>query len=267
MSMITSLNVNQFLKKCNWAELQGKYNEKNKIWNEIKDYYFRYIRNHIVMEEDLLVLHEVPFLKEVEYTYNGKIRFKRSEEIYNLYLELEEYCKENDLEILKPSTKEGAFFRTIAIFKKGAYKRSLTEIDKEFKQYANRIIALERTNAKTEEMIIGLHIPMDCKDYWDYLIAVHKELPKDKMIIYIGDLNTYMPGSINKNKFYELMSEGLIDVWIEKGNPHTKETFEGTRIDYVLMTGKDFCNSKYEITIDDTIRKQGYSDHSAIIMM
>lgn len=63
------------------------------------------------------------------------------------------------------------------------------------------------------------------------------------------------------------MSEGLIDVWIEKGNPHTKETFEGTRIDYVLMTGKDFCNSKYEITIDDTIRKQGYSDHSAIIMM
>lgn len=93
--MITSLNVNRFLKKCNWAELQGKYNEKNKIWNDIKDYYFRYIRNHIVTEEDLFVLHEVPFLKEVEYTYKSKIRFKRSEEIYD-HLELEEYCKEND---------------------------------------------------------------------------------------------------------------------------------------------------------------------------
>ena len=60
---------------------------------------------------------------------------------------------------------------------------------------------MERTNAKTEEMIIGIHIPMDCKDYWDYLIAVHQKLPKDKMIIYIGDLNTYMPGSINNLNF------------------------------------------------------------------
>ena len=266
--MITSINVNHFIKKYNWKKFQGKFNEKNKIWNDIKDYYFRYIKNHIITEQDLLVLHEVPFVKEVKYEYKGSNFFKTSKEVCDIYKELEEYCKENDLEILKPSMKNSAFFMTVAIFKKGAYKRSSTEIYNEFKEYHNRIIALERTNAKNEEIIIGLHIPMDCKDYWDYLIAVHKKLPKDKRIIYIGDLNTYMPDTINKNKFYELLSEGLIDVWIEKGNPHTKETFDAdTRIDYVLMTGKDFCNSKYEIIIDDTIRKQGYSDHSAIIMM
>lgn len=266
--MITSLNVNQFLKKRNWNELQGEYNEKSKIWREIRDYYFRYIRNHIVTEEDLLVLHEVPYVKEVAYTYKGKRKFKRSEEICEVYMELEQYCKENELEILEPSTKESAFFRTIAIFNSGTYKRCTSIIDSEFKNFANRIIALERTTTKIEEMIIGLHIPEDCNDYWNYLMAVHQKFPKNKRIIYVGDLNTYKPGTINKNKFYELLSKGLIDVWLEKGNAHTKETFDAnTRIDYVLITGKNFCNCKYEITIDDDVRKEGYSDHSAIIIM
>lgn len=265
--MITSLNVNQFLKKHDWKKLQGNYNEKNKIWKDIKAYYFRYIKTHIVAEEDLLILHEVPFVKEIKYTDKGKTKFKRSKEICAVYKELEQYCEDNNLEILEPLTKGGSFFQTIAIFKIGAYKRCSTAIDKEFKEYTNRIIALERTAANTEELIVGLHIPKDCKEYWDYLIEVHRKLPKDKRIIYAGDLNTYAPGTINKNKFYELLSEGLIDVWLEMGNVHTKETFANTRIDYVLMTGKDFDNSKYEVVIDDIIRKQGYSDHSAIIIM
>lgn len=260
--MITSLNVNQFLKKRKWEELQGKYNDKYKIWIDVKDYYFRYISDHILTEEDLLILHEVPFVKEKKYKDRGEIKFKRSEEICKVYLELKEYCEGNGLKILEPSTEEKAFFRTIAIFKKDAYKEASTDIDKVFKECANRIIALERA----KETIIGVHIPQDCKDYWDYLIEVHQKLPRNKRIIYVGDLNTYSSGTINKNKFYELLSKGLIDVWIEKGNPHTKETFDaGTRIDYVLMTGNDFHNDECEIRIDDDIRKQGYSDHSAII--
>lgn len=47
---------------------------------------------------------------------------------------------------------------------------------------------------------------MDCKDYFEYLIAVHKELPKDKRIIYVGDLNTYTLGKTNKNNFYKLLT-------------------------------------------------------------
>jgi len=266
--MITSLNVNQFLKKRKWTELQGKYKEQYKIWGDIKEYYYRYILNHILAEEDLIILHEVPFVKEEEYTYKGNVKFKRSQDICVVYLELEKYCKDNDLEILKPLTDETAFFRTIAIFKRGAYKRSETDINSVFKQYANRIIALERNIAKTEEMIIGIHIPIDCKEYWNYLIEIHKKLPQDKKIIYVGDLNTYKPGTINKNKFYELLSKGLVDIWLEKGNAHTKETFDAyTRIDYALMTGKDFDNCKYEIAIDDIIRHKGYSDHSSIILI
>lgn len=76
-----------------------------------------------------------------------------------------------------------------------------------------------------------------------------------------------MPDTVNKNKFYELISEDLIDVWIKKEILIQKKLLIRTKIDYVLMTGKDFCNGKYEITIDNTVRKQGYSDHSAIIMM
>ncbi len=265
--MITSLNVNQFLAKRNWKELQGKFDEKNKIWEKIKDFYYSYITKHLLQPEDVVVLHEVPYIKETKYSYCGEINFKRSDSISEIYTALEAFCHDNDFEILKPST-DNTFFTTVAIFKKGAYKKSSNDIIKKiFIQYAHRIIALERTVHNSKDIIIGLHIPIDGEDFWNYLRTVHKKLDKNKRIIYVGDLNTYEPNTINKNHFYKFLSEGLIDVWLENGNPHTKETFDGkTRIDYVLMTGKDFCNSKYEITIDDTIREQGYSDHSSIIM-
>lgn len=265
--MITSLNVNQFLKKGDWKKFQGKHKEKIKIWQDIEDYYYTYIREHLVDPEDLIVLHEVPYKKEEGYSsYSGEIKVTRSKSISDIYIALEKFCQNNGFEILKPS-EDDAFFITVAIFKKGAYRKFSNIIEKTFTEYANRIIVLERTAEHSNEIIIGLHIPAKCEVFWNNLIAFHEKLPEDKRIIYIGDLNTYDPDTINKKKFYEFLSKGLVDVWIENGNSHTKETFEGnTRIDYVLMTGKDFCKGKYKITIDDTIRKQEYSDHSAIIM-
>lgn len=41
--MITSLNVNQFIKKENWNDYKAKYKEKKMIWDSIKGYYFSYI--------------------------------------------------------------------------------------------------------------------------------------------------------------------------------------------------------------------------------
>ena len=240
--MITSLNVNQFLKNYNWKNYQGKNQEKMKIWQEIEDFYYNYIKKHLIEPEDLIILQEVP--------YNNS----------DIYTALEEFCENNGLEIIEPSKK--GIIITIAICKKGEYRKLTSIVDNTFKDYLSRIIALERK----DEIIIGVHIPRYCPEFWDQLIELHEKLPKDKILIYIGDCNTYSPNTVNKNKLYEFLSKGLVDVWLESGNPHTKETFAGkTRVDCVFMTGKDFRTDKYKMIIDDTIREKGISDHSAII--
>ena len=54
-------------------------------------------------------------------------------------------------------------------------------------------------------------------------------------------------------------------MWIEKGNSHKDATFEkGTRIDYALVS--DGIYNEFEIYKDDDIRKDRYSDHSAVII-
>lgn len=220
-------------------------------------------------EDDLLILQEVPFNKEKGYIDSkGNIKFKRTKEICVMYKELEQFCADNEFEILPTHNKEEiiGFFETIAIFKKDAYKTEPTYSSMKF-NYENRIIAVEKAGTESDEIIIGLHIPVDCDIFWNDIISLHKKLPKNKRIIYAGDFNTYISGTDNKNAFYKLLSEGLVDVWLEKGNPHTKETFDkGTRIDYILMTGKDFSERNCNIVIDDTVRYQGYSDHSAQIL-
>lgn len=258
--MLTSWNVNQFLEKESWDKLKGQESKKIEIWERAKDYYFSFIKNHILTKDDLLILHEVPFNKE------------DSERI--VYKELEQFCADNEFEILPTPNEKQCHFKTVAIFKKGAYKTEATYGSMKFTDYANRIIAVEKVGTEFDEIIIGLHIPVACDILWNNVISLHKKLPKNKRIIYAGDFNTYISGTDNKNAFYKLLSEGLVDVWLEKGNPHTKETYikktsdEKARLDYILMTGKDFyersCN--INISVDDTVRYQGYSDHSALVL-
>lgn len=254
--MITSINVNQFLGKNSWTDFQGKEKLKHTIQEKLlKDYYYAYITRHLKDEKDLIVLQEVPY-KDIDI-YSNKIS--------KIYLALKKFCQENNFEILKAPEKN-AYFITLAIFKKGAYEECSNIIENHFNDYRNRIVALQKAE-NPDELIIGLHIPKNCEKFWNMLISLHENLPKDKKVTYIGDLNTYAPNTINKNKFYEFLSNGIVDLWLENGNSHTKETSNYlTRIDYALITAKDFSEGKYKITIDDAIRLQGYSDHSAIIL-
>jgi len=210
----------------------------------------------------------VPYVYEKEHiTRQGDISYRPSREICEVYTWLKQFCDEKNFEILPPTTENYSYFRTVAVFKKRVYGRASTCIEAMFKNYANRIVALERTADKNAGIIVGVHVPKDCKEYWDSLISVHQKLPENKRIIYIGDLNTYIPGTTNKNNLYRLLSKGLIDIWLETGGTHTRETYDmHMRIDYALMTGKDFDNMKPKMVIDDTIRYQGYSDHSAIML-
>lgn len=271
--MLTSWNVNQFLRKYSWEELKGQENEKIKIWNSAKDYYFSFIKKHILTDSDILILHEVPFNKE-----NSR------KKICVVYEELNQFCAANEFEILpvpvpEPDRKK-CYFKTVAVFKKGAYETEPTFHHMTFDSYANRIIAVKRKGEEYDEIIVGLHIPVlkkivryesfeEYEEFWKNLISLHEKFPKNKRIIYVGDLNTYDPGTFNKNKLHKLMSKGVVDVWLEKGNRHEKETCDSQRrIDYVLMTSKDFyersCNINLEV--DDAVRHQGYSDHSALVL-
>ena len=75
--MITSLNVNHFVGKENWLELQGNNTTKINIWNGQKDYYFNYIKNHLISDDDVVILHEVPYIKESPYiNKHGETKYK-----------------------------------------------------------------------------------------------------------------------------------------------------------------------------------------------
>lgn len=266
---ITSWNINQFLKKENWNNLKGKYEEKKKIREDSKNYYFRYIEKHLnSSKKDLFFLHEVPFNAEAES--NGKL--VRSEQIEHIYTELEKKFSNGKFEMLTyaptdlSKMKNRCYFKTVAIFHKNDYKevdRNL--IDKFFPGYQNRVVAVKGD----KEIIIGVHIPVQCGDMWVSLLALHRKLSrecKDKKIIYVGDFNTYDDGTINRIAFDHFLSEGLVDVWLAKGNPNEKETHDKhRRLDYMLMTREHFWPDKCSISIDDNVRTEGLSDHSALI--
>lgn len=265
--MITSLNVNQFLKKQDWRKLRGQNLEKVKIWREIEDYYYKFITDHLREPEDIVVLQEVPYKIDKEYISCGEIKYRKSIYLSLVYVDIEVFCAYNGYELIIPVDND-AFFITVAIFKNGAYKKLANTVEKTFSNYGNRIVALEGVADNSNEIIVGLHIPANCREFWENLIALHEKLPQDKKIIYVGDFNTYSPDTENKIMFDKFLLRGIVDVWVEKGNPNTKSTFVGnTRIDYVLMTAKDFYKGKYEIKIDDSIRDNGYSDHSAIMLL
>lgn len=273
--MITSLNVNNFVGQEEWMKLQGDETKKTDIWNEQKDYYFNYIKNHLISDDDVVILHEVPYIKEVAYISQlGKTGCKRAilyenevkeEHKSNVYKELLEFCNQNDLEVLISEDDKTAFFITIAICKKDKYK----VLDTKFKDYKRRVVVVAQKD-QLKEIIIGVHAKAD-SDYWDQLIKLFEEKREknsETKIIVIGDLNVFIPGTVQKKYFHELLSKGLFDIWIEKGNSNLDATYVKngvrTRIDYGLVSDNGF--NSYNIFKDDSVRLLGHSDHSAIIL-
>lgn len=263
--MIKSLNVNQFLGKNNWNSLKGQFEEKKRIWDRIKKFYYDYIFYSVLTENDVLILHEVPYVDEKKYTdNNGNNGYKRSSNISFVYSELKQYCEEKDFQILTPTTNETAFFRTISICKK-VTKYKPYKIN--FVEFSNRIIGLFYNDV----LIIGVHIPdssnRNVAKYWEQLNNVIMN-NTSRRILCIGDLNTFKSGTLNKIKLAELMSHDLVDIWLEQGYRHTKTTSDyETRIDYALTSGKKYDSFNMKIYIDDDVRENGYSDHSALYLI
>ena len=273
--MITSLNVNHFVGKENWMELQGNKTAKINIWNQQKDYYFNYIMNHLISDGDVVILHEVPYIKEVAYTNQfGKTGYKRTildenkvkeEHKSQVYKELLEFCNQNGLEILISEDDKTAFFVTIAICRKNKYEVYETK----FEKYKRRVVVIAKKD-QPKEIIIGVHAKAD-KDYWNQLIKLFeetKEKNSEKKIIVIGDLNVFIPGTQQKKCLNTLLSKGLFDIWIEMGNSNLDSTYVSngvrTRIDYALVSDNGF--NAYNVFKDDSVRLLKHSDHSAIIL-
>lgn len=116
-----------------------------------------------------------------------------------------------------------------------------------------------------DRIFIGVHIPLGDEKFWDSMIKLYKIKKEDKLLI-IGDMNVYDLGTMQKEKFIKLLSLGAVDAWVEKKNSQDWPTANtGRRIDYAIMT-PSLYSELIDIVIDDTLRNNCVTDHSAIMV-
>ncbi|MEK5391849.1 hypothetical protein NSQ59_15955 [Margalitia sp. FSL K6-0131] len=117
-----------------------------------------------------------------------------------------------------------------------------------------------------DRIFIGVHIPLGDKNFWDSMIERYKSKKEEDKLLIIGDMNVYDLGTTQKEKFIKLLSHGAVDAWGEKNNSMDRPTANtGRRIDYAIMTPSLYCEL-IDIVIDDTIRNNCVTDHSAIMV-
>ncbi|WP_419893146.1 hypothetical protein [Oceanobacillus kimchii] len=117
-----------------------------------------------------------------------------------------------------------------------------------------------------DRTIIGVHVPKGDKKYWDSLIELYNNQNEEDQLLIIGDMNVYDKGTTQMEKFIELLSLGAIDAWLEKGNPNDRPTANTKRrIDYAIMS-PSLYSKLIDIDIDDTLRNEYVTDHSAIMV-
>ncbi len=151
---------------------------------------------------------------------------------------------------------------TVAITRKQTtWKQSPSlEVDQRNHSYGNKSVILNHHDMT----VVGIHMPYD-QAYWNRLTAYVKNA-LDRDMILIGDMNTFDEGTWRKEKLKQLLSYGMIDAWTASGKENEKATCNTEkRLDYALMTKKAYA-SLQAIRIMDSIRKEGISDHSAIMV-
>ena len=264
--MITSWNVNRFWKADKWKSkdfyTSSKDNTNKKMSDEFLKPIFTQIDKYLQNDDDVLILQEVPY----KFFDNDKKKFEENPCL--AHEKIKKYCYGKGYDILFPFKSPDSYSQTVAVFKKGQYdydETYLEYVEGKFKKYRNKIIAVCK-KGKKDLRVVGVHIPMNSAEFYDSLIALHRKMPEDIPIFYIGDYNTFDANTVNERKMFAFMSEGLVDLWLKSGKSHKEATFNAdTRIDYALITEKDA--DKYEITADHDIRtKDKLSDHSAIIL-
>lgn len=126
-----------------------------------------------------------------------------------------------------------------------------------------------------EYRIVGVHIPDSTREadrskkYWDDIL-LHFQKHKDENVIYIGDMNVFINGTLGKKKLNDLIQEGANDAWIEKnGTKYDIEksyTFMGkTRVDYAIMSQTASIHLNKMENIQE-FYKEDLSDHSALLI-
>lgn len=249
---IMSLNINRFRDK-------NKESINNKNITEIENYIDDFLQSN---KDNLVILHEVPYCNNkivcAEYTM-----FKNK--LMNKYIVK-----------IPDKIKKPIFISMIIQNKNSNWEKSEEKVWEHFCAYTNRII----TRKYKSIYVIGMHMPdtqrkirkydsYESVKIWDDLIT-YFDYWKNQNIIILGDMNVFVQGTIQKTKYYELLSKGAIDAWIEKGNSNNMATYYtekniGSRIDYALMSASAYKMMK-SINIDDNLRKKEITDHSAIIV-
>lgn len=117
-----------------------------------------------------------------------------------------------------------------------------------------------------DTLIAGVHFPLggDFEDYWEELKRVYLKYKHRKLVV-IGDFNVYAENTPRRVLLDELLSLGLKDLWLSLGNPNDTVTHLKSRLDYAFVTDKVFSLNP-KASIDNNPVKEGFSDHSALIV-
>jgi hypothetical protein len=269
--------VNRFWKDEKFIKEDFHVSSKEKTEQRWTDEYlepiFNQIDSYLQNEDDVLILQEVPNM----FFDNDSKRFKG---ICSARIKLKNHCDSKKIVMLFPVYARFSYARTAVLFNKGQYiydENYKNNIVSAFPKYRNKIVAVHPA-IDPDFRVVGMHIPAGCSKFYDSLIALHRDMTEDIPTVYIGDLNTYHSETVNKRKLTEFMGEGLKDFWLESGHKHDAEDYPDAttyvhngineRLDYALVTvkGIDKLNNKYEMTVDHSVRINGLSDHSAIIL-
>lgn len=164
--------------------------------------------------------------------------------------------KNNIYNIIYPSNKQeiqNHSIKSISIcFTKDKKIKSLISPDDSYGIYRWNQIDLDNNIS-----ILSVHIPLDsrCESFWNAIIDYYCEMKKrNKKILIIGDFNTYDEGTVQRRKFYELLSKGGIDVFRAKGK--ALKTYKNkTRIDYAITSP-----SMYDIIKNVEVLNEFYYD-------
>lgn len=251
---IISLNVNNFGGISNKPLIKDYKN-----WTEWKDAVDKWrdsnyerICSNVNNIVECVKRYEIVVLQEVDTNCSSFTKLKAQSE-------------KNDFVIVYPNgTDETTFFNG---------RNSITCIlVKSYLQYNKPICNFSNKQYKNVEIevgklrIIGVHISKGDIEYWKKLIVMCNNYKNEKVLV-IGDMNVCDFGTPQKEKYFELLNIGMIDSWVEKGKDMNKITCNtGKRLDYALVS-HELMLDIYDVDIIDKVRNNGYTDHSAIVVL
>ncbi len=143
----------------------------------------------------------------------------------------------------------------------------------------SQVHAIKANFVYPELNLINVHLPHK-KKQTPYFLALH-ELPEfwlEEESVLIGDFNCGIPFEDSETKsfenthlFQQLLRQGWIDAWRSR-NPKQREftwistkNHNGFRYDHALASG-DFNKNIQKVYYDHSVREQGFSDHSVMII-